>query len=110
MLQEETIVMTTTNKLNIKNYCNTLYTELEGVKSTLNGFIQQIEGFSGEEAEHVRSHADHLRKIVETIDWKLEIFTKACPLESGSYDKGAVSGASVPLGEGEEFSGGYAGG
>ena len=94
----------------IKNYCNDIYTELEGVKTRLFGFIRQVEGFKGKEGEHIREHADHLRKIIETIDWKLEVFTKSCPLDSGGYDKDAVEGASVPLAEGETFSGGYLGG
>jgi hypothetical protein len=94
----------------INNYCNNIYTELSAVKAKLEGFIGQVEGFKGKEGEHIRSHGDHLREIIKTIDWKLEIFTKACPLDSGGYDEGVIEGASVPAGEGDKFSGGYVGG
>lgn len=94
----------------IENYCNTLYTELEGVKAKLNDLIAEIEGFSAEEGVHVKSHADHLKKIIDTIDWKLEVFTKVCPLDSGGYSKGAVENVSVPILDPDQFSGGYLGG
>lgn len=96
--------------IDLKNYCNNIFSELDGVKTRLNGFIRQIEGAKGKEAEHIHSHADHLREIIKTIDWKLEIFTKVCPLESGGYDKGATGSGSVPTEEGKDFSGGYVGG
>ena len=99
-----------TTKLDIKNYCNNLYTELEDVKSRINVFINQIENYDGQDGEHIRSHADHLREINKTIDWKLDVFTKVCPLESGGYDKDAVEGASVYVGPGQKFPGGYLGG
>lgn len=97
-------------KQNIDNYCNNLFTQLADIKGQIDGFIKQVEGFSGKEGEHFRSHAEHLREINKTIDWKLQIFTKSCPLDSGGYDKDAITGAGVPAGEGQDISGGFAGG
>ncbi|MDX1764568.1 MAG: hypothetical protein R3231_09630 [bacterium] len=94
---------------NVDNYCNNLFTQLTEIKGQIDGFIKQVEGFSGNESEHIRSHAEHLREINKTIDWKLEIFTKSCPLDSGGYDKDAITGAGVPTGK-RKIAGGYAGG
>ncbi len=103
-----------TRKKNIDNYCNTLFNELTDVKGRINTLIGTVEGFSGKEGEHIRSHAEHLRELVKNIDWKLEIFTKVCPLDSGGYSEGAVEGASVPTPditkESERIAGGHAGG
>ena len=94
----------------IDNYCNNLFTQLTDIKGQIDGFIKQVEGFSGKDKEHIQSHAEHLREINKTIDWKLQIFTKSCPLDSGGYDKDAVTGAGVPTGEKRNISGGFAGG
>ncbi len=97
-------------KQSIDNYCNNLFTQLTEIKGQIEGFIKQVEGFSGKDGEHIHSHAEHLREINKTIDWKLGIFTKSCPLDSGGYDKDAVTGAGVPTGEKRNISGGFAGG
>jgi hypothetical protein len=84
------------------------------VKGRLNSLIGRVEGFTGKEGDHVRSHAEHLRELIRNIDWKLEIFTKVCPLDSGGYSKDAIEGASVPTQEitkeNEGIAGGHAGG
>ena len=91
-----------TEKLSIEKYCNSLYGDLENFKGKLTNYIGQIESFKGQEREQIGTHAEHLRKIIETIDWKLEIIAKACPLDTKSFARGAVEGAGVPLEDGSE--------
>jgi hypothetical protein len=106
--------MTNKKTINMKEYCNTLYAELDGMKSRLGMLVEQINNFQGEDREHVGSHADHLNEIIKAIDWKLEIIGKACPIDSTSFGKGAVGGASVPLEDpserGKRVAGGNIGG
>ena len=60
------------------------------------------------------SYADHLREIIHTIDWKLEVLGKACPYDWAGFCKGVDSTVSVPSTDPEkeegDFSGGYLGG
>lgn len=106
--------MTAIKNINMKEYCNTLYNELDVIKSRIGKFIEQIEGFQGEDREHLGSHADQLREIIKTIDWKLEIIGKSCPVESTRFSEGAEGGVSVPApeisDENERLAGGVAGG
>lgn len=99
---------------NIEQYCNSIYTELTGMKDTIGKFLDQIEQFSGKDKEHVASHAEHLKEISKTIDWKLDIIAKACPLDTTGFAKGAQTTASVPLEEpaerGKRTGGGSVGG
>ena len=99
--------------MNVKEYCNSLYDELDGVKSRLNYYIGQIQSFRGEDKKHVGSHVEHLEEIIKTIDWKLEIIAKACPLDR--FSEGAEDTASVPIDEdpgerGKRAAGGSMGG
>ncbi|HYQ48215.1 MAG TPA: hypothetical protein VEP69_04040, partial [Thermodesulfovibrionales bacterium] len=55
--------------------------ELSGMKTKLLGFIEEIEAMRGPEKELVMSHISHLRDVIETIDWKLDIITRVCPTE-----------------------------
>jgi len=106
--------MTAIKNINMKEYCNTLYNELDVIKSRIGKLIEQIEDFQGEDREHVGSHADQLREIIKTIEWKLEIIGKACPIDSTRFSEGAVGGVSVPApeisDENERLAGGVAGG
>ncbi len=106
--------MTAIKNLNMKEYCNTLYNELGVIKSRIGKFIEQIEDFQGEDKMHVGSHADQLREIIKTIDWKLEIIGKACPVDATHFSEGAVGGVSVPASEisdeNDRLAGGVAGG
>lgn len=91
--------MTALKTTNMKDYCNSLYDELNEMKSRLGDLIKEIEGFKGGDQEHVTSHADHVREIAKNIDWKLSIIAQACPLDR--FAEGAEDTASVPLEEPE---------
>lgn len=103
-----------TQKNDMRNYCDSLYVELYGMKKRLLGFIEQVEGFDGKDKEVVRSHAGHLREIINTIDWKLEILERACPFDWERFHENVETTASVPAPdfskEDKDFSGGYVGG
>lgn len=106
--------MTAAKRMDIRNYCDSLYTELSGMKSRLNDFIVQIQHLEGKDREALGSHEDHLREIVKTIDWKLEILIRVCPFDWKGYSEEVEDQASVPLTEpgkaGKQTPGGYVGG
>jgi len=80
----------------INNYCDCLYSELSGMKDSLGAFLTQIDLMSGKEKNVLSSHVKHLNELIRTIDWKLEIFSKECPVDWGKLGKESESTASVP--------------
>lgn len=100
--------------IGVRNYCDLVYNQLSAMKSTMLGFITDIEQMTGPEKEMLKSHIPHFRDIVNTIDWKLEIFMKICPFDWAGYATDVESVASVhleeELPEKELISGGYIGG
>jgi hypothetical protein len=102
-----------TRKFDVKYYCDSLFTELTGMKERLADFIGQIDHVEGKDKMILGSYADHLREIMNTIDWKLEVLGKSCPFDWKGFSKGVETSASVPTRNPEEekdFSGGYVGG
>ncbi|UCD36322.1 MAG: hypothetical protein JSU90_05695 [Nitrospiraceae bacterium] len=101
-------------KLDIKNYCDTLYGELFGIKTKLNEFVTMIEYTEGKERQTLGSYSRHLQELISFIDWKLEIFNKVCPVDWNRFTHDVESTVSVPPMEGREESdlpaGGYVGG
>ncbi len=99
---------------NLMEYCDSLYSELSGMKTRLLDFAGQIEQMKEPEKEQLESHIPHLKEIADTIDWKLEILLKACPYDWREFDKEYESSASVPTpenqGEDESVGGGFVGG
>lgn len=100
--------------IDINNYCDCLYTELSGMKENLGGFLTQIDLMEGKDKTVLSSHVRHLNELIQTIDWKLEIFAKECPIDWNKFGKGSESTASVPTSEDLKESdfpgGGFAGG
>jgi len=96
-----------------RNYCDTVYSELSNMKARLLGFVRDIEHMEGPEKELLKSHISHFQDIIRTIDWKMEILTRACPFEWVGYS-GVERTASVLLDEElsreQNVSGGYGGG
>lgn len=107
--------MTTTKNISVRSYCDRIYDELSDMKSRLLSLIEtldRVEGFEKQE-EMVHTHAPHLREIIETIDWKLQILTKVCPADWTRYPEGAERPGSVKepeKSERESVAGGYMGG
>jgi len=87
----------TSTTLDIAKYCDSLYGELENMRMRLVDFVDQIENVEGPEKKRLASHAEHLKGIVDTIDWKLEILMRACPVEWKAYAGDLEETASVPV-------------
>lgn len=104
--------MGSTRDIRFKNYCNSMYNELSGMKSRLLDFVREIEQMTGPEREKLDSHIPHFRVIADFIDWKLEILTKVCPFEWTGYTgvERTVSVLPEKENEKETVSGGYIGG
>lgn len=95
----------------ISGYCDSLYTELNDIKNKLIGFKGRIEGMTGKERDVLASHIKHIDELIESVEWKMEIFSKSCPVDWSKFGKEAESTVSVPSSEGKDMpAGGYAGG
>ena len=104
-----------TDKLiDTKSFCNSLYKELFGMKSKLEEFASTIEHTEGKTKEALQSYTHHLREMANFIEWKLEIFSKVCPVDWSKLDMDVESKVSVPPvetgKESEMPAGGYVGG
>jgi hypothetical protein len=101
-----------TRTIDIKNYCDSLYSELFNMKTRLVEFVTQIEHMEGKEKFMINPFVRHLNELINTIDWKLEIFTKACPVDWSKYIRGVESTVSVSTETTRESepAGGYVGG
>jgi hypothetical protein len=98
----------------INGYCDCLFAELSSMKDNLGGFVTQIELMEGKDKGVLDSHVRHLNELIKAIDWKLEIFSKECPVDWNKLGKESAGSVSVPTSESfkeKDFpSGGYAGG
>ncbi len=106
--------MASVKNIEVSNYCDRVYEELSCAKEKLLGFMKEIETMTGPEKEMLTPHIKHFEDIVKTIDWKLEILLRVCPLDWAGY-AGAVEKAPIFLEPGEELvkefaAGGYLGG
>ena len=99
-----------TRKIDINNYCDSLYTELFNMKTRLVEYATQIEHMEGKERSMLNSFVRHLNELISTIDWKLEIFTKVCPVDWGKEFDTRVSVSTEPIKESDQPAGGYVGG
>ena len=80
----------------ISGYCDCLYSELSSMKDSLGGFLTQIDLMEGSEKGSLSSHVRHLNELIQTIDWKLEIFSKECPVDWHKFGEKSESTTSVP--------------
>jgi len=71
--------MATLKDIRVGDYCTRVYTELSGMKAKLLDFVKEIEAMSGPDKELVITHIPHFRDMIGTIEWKLDIITRACP-------------------------------
>ncbi|HET6514253.1 MAG TPA: hypothetical protein VFG09_03775 [Thermodesulfovibrionales bacterium] len=98
-----------TSKKGVRDYCDTVYTELTGMKSRLDDIVKEIKLMKGPEADLLRSHIPHLVELSDKIGWKLDLFLKVCPSDWKGYAAEFEPSASV-LGTTESIPGGYPGG
>ena len=104
--KKEEAMASVRNIANMRSYCDVMFDELTGMKSRLLNLIETIDKMRGSDKKIVsrahdhgtHDHISHLRDIVNTIDWKLEILTKVCPADWMKYAAGAES-ASVKVPE-----------
>lgn len=106
--------MAVSKDISLKGYCDKVDSELTEMKSRLLDIIKEIETRPVDERKRLLSHIPHLNDLVDTIDWKLGILTKVCPIDWSGFSRVEVSVPSVELREGklepEPTAGGYMGG
>jgi hypothetical protein len=102
--------MMTLKHVDVKGYCDTLYEGLSEMKNRLSGFVSDIERMEGKEKAVLSSHVRHLNELIESINWKMEIFSKSCPIDWNKFGYKSESGVSVPLTDKDMPAGGFAGG
>lgn len=102
----------TATKATKHGICDSLYTELFGMQTRLDDFISSIEHAEGEALVTLYPYVKHLKELRSFIDWKMEIFSKVCPVDWGKHHTDIESSASVKLEEkpGDFPAGGYVGG
>ncbi|MBI5664150.1 MAG: hypothetical protein HZC49_03525 [Nitrospirae bacterium] len=97
--------------VDIKGYCDTLYNELYSMKEKLMGLRSEIEYMEGKDKTILAPHVRHLNELIQSIEWKLEIFAKSCPVDWTKFHERSETTASVPAPEGDlPSAGGFAGG
>lgn len=92
--------VTMRERVDIGSYCKALYDELEDIRTRLCTLTEGVEAL-GSSGLMIRRHIDEL---VNAIDWKMEIFSKVCPVPGFEESHPSV----IPTEE--EFTPGYVGG
>lgn len=90
--------MASARDADMKKYCDSMFDVLTDAKTSILELVGCIDQMQGGQRDLIKAHSGHLRDIANTIDWKLEILTKACPADWTKYSKGAES-ASVKVSE-----------
>ena len=96
--------------IDIKGYCDTLYMELSGMKTRLTELLNEIEHMEGKDKNVLISHKKHLNELIEAVGWKMEIFSKSCPIDWSKFGVESDNTVSVPSTNDDIPAGGYAGG
>ncbi len=103
-----------TRENDIKDYCDSLYTELFTMKSKLGEFSCMIELKEEKEKTLLNPFKRHIDEILSFIDWKLVIFSKLYPVAWKRLAQDFEGTVSVPpvetMKESEQTPGGYIGG
>jgi hypothetical protein len=95
--------------IDIKGYCDTLYMELSGMKTRLFELVNEIEHMEGKDKTVLISHKKHLDELIKAVEWKMEIFSKSCPIDWSKFGVESEGHVSVPSTD-SDIPGGYAGG
>ena len=102
-----------TKQNDIKDYCDSLYTELFSMKTKLGEFVKMIEQKEEKEKTLLNPYKRHMNEIISFIDWKIVIFSKFYPVDWNRFGQDFESTVSVPpveMKESEQTPGGYIGG
>lgn len=102
----------TARKLEKHGICDSLYAELFDMKTKLDGFIESIEHTDGDTWETLYPYINHLDELRSFINWKMEIFSKVCPVDWSKHNLDVENTVSVKTDEKtSDFpAGGYVGG
>lgn len=79
----------------LDNYCDSIYDELTGINKQVRDLISKIERLEGKTKKQLGPQMNHLNEIAHTIDWKLNIIDKSCPLGPDSSMRDNELGVSV---------------
>jgi hypothetical protein len=85
----------TAQRIEKHSVCDSLCKEMVGIKSRLGELISSIEE-SGELEKNLQGYVRHLHELIHFIDWKIEIFSKVCPVDWKTLDMNVQSTVSVP--------------
>lgn len=102
--------MATGKNIGFTEYCDTVHSELRGMKSRLSSLIGEINQMPFRERDLLKSHVPHLEDIMKTIDWKLEILARVCPYTWTGFGTDVESTVSVESTNEEFAAPGYVGG
>ncbi len=101
----------TAKRIERHDFCDSLSSEVISIKEKLGELVTKLEGSHDEKLE---PYLRHLYEMISFIDWKIEIFSKVCPVDWKSLDMNVESTVSVPPIEGSKEkdlpAGGYVGG
>jgi hypothetical protein len=105
--------METVKEINVKNFCDVVYTELSGMKKKILDMREDLARSYSAETDTFGMYERHLCELVDQIKWKLQIQSHACPFDwegSTGYGENFVSVGPAEKSLMTEFSGGYLGG
>jgi hypothetical protein len=105
--------MATVKEINVKGFCDAVYTELSGMKKKILDMRDDLARAYGAETKVFGMYERHLRELADQIEWKLQILSHACPFDwkgSTEYGDNIVSVGPAEKAPETDFSGGYLGG
>jgi hypothetical protein len=111
--EKKEVTMATVKEIDVKIFCDTVYTELSGMKKRIDQMRADLARIYGEKTALFEKFDRHLGELGGQIEWKLEILSHACPYDWKGSVEFAENVVSVPQSEtamGPDFSGGYVGG
>ncbi len=88
-------MITSTYKNSLENYCDSIFDELTGISKQVRDLISKLERLEGKTKQQLEPEVNLLNEISHTIDWKLDIIDKTCPLAPNSSERDSESEISV---------------
>jgi hypothetical protein len=83
----------TAQKIEKHNFCDSLSREVINIKVKLGELVTKLEETHDKNLE---PYLRHLHEMINFIDWKIEIFSKVCPVDWKTLDINVQSTVSVP--------------
>ncbi len=101
--------------MDIREYCDSMYAELSGMKAKVNDILRVIEGMPREERAKIRAQTEELQFLVGDLSRKIDRLMQECPAD-WSKDKMEIEELKEQLAEkidwwdASHIAGGYLGG